>query len=83
MSHIKEDELPLLGITQEELDNRFDQHEPTEKTIYRYGSAREWARAFADVICRICPDCRERSMALANVEKAMFWTNAGIARRVR
>lgn len=74
-------ELPLLGITKEELENRFSHHEPNERTVYSYDSVRGWAMAFADVICRVCPDCRERSMALANVEKAMFWTNAGIARR--
>ena len=39
------------------------------------------AKKLATLIVNACPECRERAVALTNLEQAIFWANASIARR--
>lgn len=64
-----------------ELDRRFRYHPPVDDQPDRYHVLRGIARRFADDIVRLTPDSRERSLALTNLEQAVMWANAAIARR--
>lgn len=41
---------------------------------------REGCKFLADILNQACPDGREKSLALTNLEQVMFWANASIAR---
>ena len=46
----------------------------------RYQALREKAKELAGLMIESCPDSRESSLALTNLEQAAFWANASIAR---
>ena len=46
----------------------------------RYEELRAYAKEMAMMILMDCPDSRERSLALTNLEQAVMWANAAIAR---
>ena len=58
----------------------FSYHAPKPNQIPRYGEIRDEAKDFAEVILINCPPSRERSLALTNLEQAVMWANASIAR---
>lgn len=63
------------------LDENFKHHPPsTPEVIAKHESVRKTLRAAAQDLLKIIPPCRERSIVLTNIEQAMFWGNAGIAR---
>ncbi len=70
--------MPPQPIT--DLDNRFDYHRPDEAKAKRHEEARAACKAAAEAINELCPDGREKSLAVTAIEEAMFWANAGIAR---
>lgn len=61
------------------LDNIFTYHAPKNDQQERYVAIREQAKALAALIQASCPDSRERSTALTNVQQAVMWANAAIA----
>lgn len=63
-----------------DLDNRFTYHPPKGDQLERYGMLRAHARALANDIVTRTPKSREQALALTNLEQAMFWANAAIAR---
>lgn len=65
---------------EKDLLNRFNYHRPGEEAMDHHQVIRESALDLAYVIVSLVPDCRERSLALTNLEQAMFWANAAIAR---
>lgn len=46
-----------------------------------YNDIRDAALTFAEHLDTLCPASRELDLALTNIEQAMFWANAAIARR--
>ena len=70
-----------MPLDKEELEIRFTHHPPNESQIVDFQAIRKEARYFATLINDVCPDCREKSMAIISVEEAVMWANAGIARR--
>jgi hypothetical protein len=64
-----------------EMDKRFTYHAPKGDQPERYVSLRNKARELAEMIVSLCPESRERSLALTKVEESVFWANASIARR--
>lgn len=64
-----------------ELDNRFSYHAPKEGQPEQYAALRSAAKDLAAMIVDSVPASREQSLALTNLEQAIFWANAGIARR--
>lgn len=65
---------------QKELDNRFTYHAPTGDQPKRYEALRALARAFATGVVVMCPDGREKSLAMTKIEEGVMWANASIAR---
>lgn len=64
-----------------ELAIRFTYHPPRGDQPDRYVAIRNGAFDLARLIVGLCPKSREQSLALTAIENAVFWANAGIARR--
>lgn len=63
------------------LDNRFTYHPPKgEWQAELYQEIRDSAKSFAQYLQDTCPESRELSLALTNLEQTVFWANAAIAR---
>ena len=68
-------------MEQEELKIRFTYHPPTPEQVIKYETLRRNAFDFATIINEICPDSREKSLALTHLEDSVMCANASIARR--
>ncbi len=62
------------------IENDFTYHPPKEGQPEKYVKLRENAKFFAHLIVELTPESREQSLALTNLEQAVFWANAAIAR---
>lgn len=62
------------------IENNFSYHGPKEDQPDRYVSIRDRAKDLAYHIVKNTPPSREQSLALTNLEQAIFWANAAIAR---
>ncbi|OBG93854.1 hypothetical protein A9X05_09115 [Mycobacterium sp. E3298] len=62
------------------IENNFIYHSPKEGQPEKYEALRSLAKGFAKAIDELVPDSREKATALTNLETAVFWANAGIAR---
>jgi hypothetical protein len=67
-------------ILLERIANDFSYHPPKGDQPARYEKIRAAAKTFALLIADLCPDRRERSLALTKLEEAAMWANASIAR---
>jgi len=67
-------------MDKKELENRFTYHTPMGDQPKRYVEIRGEAKLFAMTVCDLCPDSRERSLAITKIEEAVFWANGAIAR---
>ena len=45
-----------------------------------HASARQACRQAAERIDELCPEGREKALAITKLEEAMFWANAALAR---
>ena len=63
-----------------DLIKRFTYHPPREGQHLTYEQIRDTAKSFAFLLCGLCPNSRERSLALTKLEEVVFWANASIAR---
>lgn len=62
------------------IENNFKYHAPKEGQPEKYTALREKAKEFAYLIDDLCPNSREKSIAMTNLEDAVMWANASIAR---
>lgn len=62
------------------IENNFRYHAPKEGQPAKYESLRAKAKELAYLIDELVPNSREQSLAMTNLEQAVFWANAGIAR---
>lgn len=67
-------------ILAERIENDFTYHAPKGDQADRYARIRNEAKTLALTIAMLCPDSRERSLALTHLEQSVMWANAGIAR---
>lgn len=67
-------------MTSQDLENRFTYHAPRGDQPPKYDILRKEARALAYQIEALCPEGREKSLAITKLEEAVFWANAAIAR---
>ena len=63
-----------------QINNNFRYHPPKGDQQERYETIREEAKMLAHVINNLCIDSREKSLAMTNLEQAVMWANAAIAR---
>ena len=73
-------EYTITEKEQEILDNNFTYHPPNAEQQAKYPVVRAEAKALAETIHKLCPPSRERSLAITNLEEAVMWANAAIAR---
>ena len=62
------------------LENNFKYHAPKEGQPEKYEALREKAKELAYLIEEVCPNSREKAVAMTQLETAVFWANASIAR---
>jgi len=62
------------------LGNNFRYHAPKEGQAEKYEEIRAQAKAFAEKLVTLCPPSRELSVAITELETAVMWANASIAR---
>lgn len=61
-------------------DFNLTNHKPTADGIRKMESNRAVAKAMANHIIEVCPDGRDRNVALTKLEEALFYMNAAVAR---
>lgn len=64
----------------ERIENAYTYHAPKDGQPEKYQAIREKAKELAYLIDELVPDGREKSLAQTNLEQAVMWANAGIAR---
>lgn len=69
------------AIIHARIDNDFTYHAPTPSMILTFALLRARARELARTIAEVVPPGREQSLALTELEQAIMWANAGIARQ--
>lgn len=62
------------------LEINFTYHAPKPGQPEKYSAIREKAKELAALYLELCPESRERSVALTELETSNFWANASIAR---
>lgn len=66
-------------MTTEQIENIFTYHAPVGDQTERYQRIRNTAKILASTIQDACPESRERSLAMTNLQQAVMWANASIA----
>lgn len=66
---------------QELIDNVFTYHAPKPGQNEKYEALRAKAKEFAELMNRLCPDGPEKDCAFSDIQTAVMWANAAIARR--
>ncbi len=64
----------------DDLMHRFTYHAPKDNQPAQYEEIRNEARLLAVTLDDLCPESREKSLAITKLEEAVFWANASIAR---
>jgi hypothetical protein len=67
-------------MDQKTIENNFIYHAPKEGQAEKYQAIRDLAKEVAHFINDVCPESREKSLALTNLEQSIMWANASIAR---
>lgn len=62
------------------IERNFTYHTPKNDQPNRYQELRDKAKEFAYLIEQLCPNSREKSLAMTKLEESCFWANASIAR---
>lgn len=68
-------------MEQQEVETRFIYHAPKAGQPEIYVRLRDKAKEMAILINDVCPESREKALAFTQLEDAVFWANAAIARR--
>ncbi|MCR8982655.1 hypothetical protein [Brevibacillus laterosporus] len=64
----------------QQIENAFKYHSPKTWQPKEYTALREKAKQLAYLIDELCPNSREKSLAMTNLEQSIMWANASIAR---
>lgn len=72
---------PLSPDQVRTLEDNYTYHAPNGDQPLRYEAIRDKAKGFAELLMRTCPQSRELSLALTNLEQTVMWANAAIARQ--
>lgn len=63
-----------------QIENNFMYHSPKDGQAEKYEEIREKGKELAYLIDGICPNSREKSLAMTKLEESVMWANASIAR---
>lgn len=63
-----------------QIENNFRYHALKEGQPAKYQAIRDKGKELAHMIDELCPNSREKSVAFTELETAIFWANAAIAR---
>jgi hypothetical protein len=66
-------------MDQAQIDNIFTYHAPFGDQTKKYEALRNEGRQLANAINDLCPESREKSLAITQVQQAIMWANAAIA----
>ena len=66
-------------MTNEQIDNIFTYHAPFGTQQSRYVTIRDAAKELAHLINDACPESREKSLAITNLQQSVQMANASIA----
>jgi hypothetical protein len=61
------------------IENIFSYHAPKTDQAQRYEKIRAAVRDLAGLINDACPESREKSLAVTNLQQSVMWANAAIA----
>ena len=64
----------------ETIENNFSYHIPKDGQSERYNQLRDKAKELAYLMSEVCPNSRERALAMTKLEECSMWANASIAR---
>jgi len=67
-------------MQKEIIERNFTYQPPKEGQPKKYEAIRDTAMLFALMLDELCPDSRELSLAMTNLEDCVMWANAAIAR---
>jgi len=70
-------------IANYDLANRFTYHSPTDEQAETYNLVRSIAHSYATYLNDVCPDGREKDIAMTKLEEVVMWSNAAIARNTQ
>ena len=68
---------------QDQIDRAFRYHKPSQSDADSIALLRADCKGLAEAVDRLCPDGREKSIALTKIEEVSMWANAAIVRRER
>ena len=63
-----------------DIEKNFTFHAPKPDQTSRYTEIRQNAKLTAELFDQLCPESREKSLAMTKLEEAVMWANAAIAR---
>ena len=66
-------------MTEEQIEDIFTYHAPFGTQPTRYVQIRDTAKVLAHLINEACPESREKSLALTNLQQSVQMANASIA----
>ena len=64
----------------DQIENNFTYHPPKPGQPEKYTELRDAMKDVALLIDELCPDSREKSLAMTKLEESSMWANASIAR---
>ena len=67
-------------MTKHDIEKKFSYHSPKEGQPEKYTAIRNEAKHLAYTLHTLCPESREKSLAMTKLEEAIMWANAAIAR---
>ena len=71
--------MPIGSPTDDDIEDRFRYHAPTEEARRRHEAITEASIAFAKTVRDNVPHSRGQALALTAIEEARMWANQGIA----
>lgn len=63
-----------------QIENNFRYHEATREQTEKYIPIRVEAKQLAYMLDELCPNSREKSLAMTKLEETVMWANASLAR---
>ena len=70
----------MIKTSEEQIENNFNYHEPKPGQTEKYNLLRQKSKDLTYLIDDICPNSRERALAMTKLEEVVMWANSAIAR---